>query len=247
MAHLPIGRIEAAYAAAPGDELGSGKLASPASSAALVANSFGFFLDRPADLPPLLAGAGSSWCPNSVELEGIVRFPWRGGSHPCLDVVVRTPGQLVGIESKRYEPFRCKPTPELSDAYWRAVWGEQMGGYAGVRDALRDGTLGFRHLDAAQLVKHAFGLRTEASRGASVRPVLFYLHAEPARWPDGHAVDLGAMAAHRGEIERFAERVAGDEVRFVAATYAQVLSSWEASPVSAVGAHAAAVRQRFGL
>jgi hypothetical protein len=34
-----------------------------------------------------------------------------------------------------------------------------MTGYQRVRDALRDGTAQFARLDAAQLVKHALGLR----------------------------------------------------------------------------------------
>jgi hypothetical protein len=51
--YLPIAAIRAAYAAGRGDELGSGKMESAESSAALVANTFGLFLDRAADLPPL--------------------------------------------------------------------------------------------------------------------------------------------------------------------------------------------------
>ena len=43
---------------------------------------------------------------------------------------------------------------------------------------VEDNELRFRHLDAAQLVKHAFGLVTEARR-LPRRPVLFYLYVEP--------------------------------------------------------------------
>ncbi len=45
--HLPRAQIEAIYRAAPGDEIGSGKFESSESSAALVANALGPFLDRP--------------------------------------------------------------------------------------------------------------------------------------------------------------------------------------------------------
>jgi hypothetical protein len=55
----------------------------------------------------------------------MVRFPWNGGRHPCLDVLVTTVSVLLGIESKRYEPFRAKAVTTLSDAYWRPVWGDR--------------------------------------------------------------------------------------------------------------------------
>lgn len=75
--HLDVRQIEAAYRDAPGNELDSGKLSSPESSAALVANGFGHFLSRPG-LLPRLPGVTASWPPRSVTLEGIARFPWAG-------------------------------------------------------------------------------------------------------------------------------------------------------------------------
>lgn len=72
---IPVQLVRAAYAAAPGNEIDSGKFASPESSAALVANTFGFFLDRPADLPSLGLEQDWAWPPASVQLEAIVRFP----------------------------------------------------------------------------------------------------------------------------------------------------------------------------
>jgi len=123
---LPVDLIRAAYAGAPGNEIESGKLASPESSAALAANTFGLFLDRPAQLPPLPGGQDWGWPALSVRLEAIVRFPWQGGRHPCLDVLVETATTLIGIESKRYESFRGKSEPDFSEAYWRPVWGEAL-------------------------------------------------------------------------------------------------------------------------
>jgi len=186
-----------------------------------------------------------------VRLEATVRFPWAGGCHPWLDVLVETPDALIGVESKRYEPFRSKATAAaLSDAFWRPVWGEGMTGFARVRDGLRDGACGFRHLDAAQLIKHAFGLRTSANRLGKVpmiRPVLLYIHAEPDRWPDGRTVPPVDIEAHRREVREFSELVAGDEVTFRATTYCDLLRDWEASPIEAVRAHVISVRERFDL
>ena len=49
---VPEDRILSLLASAGGNELESGKLDSPESSAALAVNAFGWFLDRPANLPP---------------------------------------------------------------------------------------------------------------------------------------------------------------------------------------------------
>jgi hypothetical protein len=245
---LPVERIKACYAAAPGNEIESGKFASPESSAALTANSFGFFLDRPGDLPPLPDGADLGWPAASVCLEAVVRFPWRGGRHPCLDVLIDSESAFIGIESKRYEPFRTKPEPDLSQAYWRPVWGDAMTGYERIRDAVRDGSGGFARLDAAQLFKHAFALRTAVHRREGPygkRPVLFYVFAEPERWPDARPVRLADREAHRADIERFAEIVARDEVVFHACSYRELLSAWSQCSSEAVRAHAAAVAERF--
>jgi hypothetical protein len=87
---------------------------------------------------------------------------------------------LVGVESKRYEPFRTKAEAEMSDAYWRPVWGDEMKGYQRCRDSTRVAGRQFARLDVGQLVKHAFGLRTAVQNiWKRKSPVLFYLCAEP--------------------------------------------------------------------
>ena len=35
-----------------------------------------------------------------------MRFPWKDGRHPWLDVGMESATTLIGIESRRYEPFR---------------------------------------------------------------------------------------------------------------------------------------------
>ena len=136
---LPVELIQAAYLNAPGNEIASGKFASPESSAALVANAFGFFLMDPTTLPALPGTSDCGWPATSIVLESIVRFPWAGGRHPCLDVLIATRDALIGVESKRYEPFRTKAEAEMSEAYWRPVWGDEMNGYQHCRNSMRDG------------------------------------------------------------------------------------------------------------
>ena len=98
---VPIAHARTRLAAAGGNEIGSGKFAHPESSAALAVNAFGWFIERPADLPPL-PGTEAMGTPVRVEVEYCARFPWRGGRHPWLDAVVITSTHLIGVESKRF-------------------------------------------------------------------------------------------------------------------------------------------------
>ena len=242
--HLPAEEILAAYAKAPGNELAAGKMSSPESSAALVANTFGFFLRRPHDLPPLPNLSDAGWPAENVALEECARFPWRGGYHPWLDAMVETSTHLIGIESKRYEPFRSHADGTFSKAYERPVWGDDMGPYEGLRDQLNDKEISFRHLDAFQLVKHAFGLRTEGGRRGKI-PVLLYLYAEPQSWPDGRGIKKETKERHKAEIGVFLRAVQGAEVRAVACSYGELLDSFKLSGESDLRDHAGLINQMF--
>ena len=246
---VPGAEIESILNAAPGNEIGTDKFDSPESSAALAVNALGFFLHRASALPPLPGCEGEVWPARSLSVEATLRFPWSGGRHPVLDCLVETPSALVGIESKRFEPFRSRGPSSLSDAYWRPVWGNRMGGYERIRDGLRDNPVRFVHLDAAQLVKHAFALRSEAHRRQGrcpLRPILFYLYAEPQFWPrNGKAVDDRAKARHQNEIKAFGTAVAGDEVSFVPCPWRRLLDTWADQPDGRIREHSRAVTTRF--
>jgi hypothetical protein len=240
---VPIRYVLERLSKAGGKEMESGKLCSPESSAALAVNCFGWFIERPNQLPPLI-GLETAGVPELVDVEFCARFPWSGGRHPWLDAVVRTPTTLIGIESKRFEPFRDVKSVNLSDAYDRLVWGSNMKRFERMRDVLRSGQQKFVHLDAAQLVKHAFGLVTEGVR-QNRAPVLFYLFAEPAT-RGGCPIAPDDFARHRDEVTRFAEEVRGDQVSFYSATYKDWLSSWNGLD-SEVAAHANRLINRFQL
>lgn len=219
VAHV-LGRL----AKAGGKEIESGKFASPESSAALAINCFGWFIDRAAELPAL-SGLESAGVPELVDVEFCARFPWSGGRHPWLDAVVQTPSILIGIESKRFEPFRDAKRVSLSPAYDRPKWGLDMRRFERMRDRLRSGEERFVHLDAAQLVKHAFGLVTEGRR-RNRKPALFYLFAEPAK-RNGHVIPREELIRHRDEVAHFAEAVAGDEVAFHSSSYREWIGGWD--------------------
>jgi hypothetical protein len=232
---VPVEYVLARLRKAGGNEVGSGKLASLESSAALAVNTFGWFHKRADRLPlfPMLTVSPAI----VVEVEYCARFPWRGGRHPWLDAWIETSEAIIGIESKRHEPFRDEKKVALSDAYDRRVWGDQMGPFEAMRDNLRSGVTSFAFLDAAQLVKHSFGLVTEG-RKKRKRPHLVYLFAEPAKYGD----DVKAL--HRQEIGRFAAAVEGADVGFKAISYREWLNSWSESDPELV-AHRAAIITTF--
>ena len=246
---VPGKAVEKIFNAAPGNEIATGKFDSPESSAALAANAFGFFLNRPSALPVLPGCEGESWPAFRLALEATVRFPWSGGRHPVLDCLVITPSALIGIESKRFEPYRTKRVSRLSKAYWRPVWGRDMEGYESIRDTLRRDPKLYSHLNAAQLFKHAFALRTEVHRRGmhlGLRPVLYYIYAEPTHWPiNQRLLNDSAKARHRNEIEDFGVTVAHDEVAFVSCNYRRLLDTWRSSEDQLIRAHARAVTTRY--
>jgi hypothetical protein len=244
---VPADLVKAFYAHAPGNEIETGKFSHPESSAALAGNTFGFFLEAPLDLPPI-PGFERGWLATSVSLETTLQFPWQAGRHPCLDVLVTTEKTAFAIESKRYEPFRERQPPCFSDAYWRRVWGDCMDGYEFTRDILSGCKTIFAHLDAAQLVKHAFGLRTAVHYEPSLRgkiPVLIYLYAQPTAWPDGRTISKQQHDAHSFEIARFQRCVAESEVSFHPISYAELLSAWLSSEIEDIRNHAGRVRAHF--
>lgn len=237
---VPAQAVLSALRRSPGNELASGKFASPESSAALAANAFGWFLDRPGQLPPLPDVPMGQ--PEQVEVEAEMHFPWRGGRHPWLDAAITTPTTLVGVESKRYEPFRPQKSVTFSEAFDSRDWGTGMQPFTRLRRALVAGQASFQALNAAQLVKHAYGLRHQAvkrGRGA----VLVYLYAEPATWASGKPVDPARITLHRAEVARFAKAIHGADVTFCALRWSDLVAQWAKTP--ALAPHAAAITAQF--
>lgn len=82
---VPGPQVEAIFNAAPGNEIATSKFDSPESSAALAANTFGFFLNRPGELPPIPGCDFVKWPAVTVTLETILRLPLHSRYHPVLD------------------------------------------------------------------------------------------------------------------------------------------------------------------
>ena len=182
-----------------------------------------------------------------MSLEQTVPFPWRpAGKHPWLDAFVETETHIVGIESKRYEPFRSHKKVRFSDAYWRPVWGDDMAAFEKVRDQLQSGELEFKRLDGVQLVKHAFGMRTEGVRRGK-KCKLVYLYADPSQWSDGRPLDKDTQRQHASEAEYFERLVSGCEVGFTFLTYKEMLDGWKATGNRELAEHVANLRGAFDI
>jgi hypothetical protein len=148
----------------------------------------------------------------------------RGGRSPNLDVLFSGPTGVVGVESKLTE-YLSRHRAKFSPAYVEQIRDARRDqAYYRELERLLDAPDSYVWLDAAQLIKHAFGL----SRTFGHQPVtLLYLFWEPVN-PDCSP----EFAAHRREIELFAQRVAGSTPRFSAMSYPELWATWrETAPV----------------
>jgi hypothetical protein len=190
------------------------------SSAALVANVFAYWRDRPNR--PLLDALGIDADGASLAFEEPLQTGLEGDP-PTSDVALRLPsGRLVAIESKFSEwlvrrprskaVFKAKYFPDGDGVWTRA----RLRRCQGLANDIRAGRERFRFLHAAQLLKHALGLAVNGERDAE----LLYLYYD---WPCREA------GAHGGELARFAERVHG-ELPFRALTYQAVFRRLCAAP-----------------
>jgi hypothetical protein len=180
----------------------------------------------------------------TVCLEKEARFPWSGGTHPRLDVLVETSIAVVGIEAKWYEPFDKQEPASFTHAYWRSVWGDHMGPFEKLRDQLTERKWEPVHLNAGQLVKHGFGLRTRAARlGKS--PLLLYVYAQPNSWPDGTPIPEEYHSGHAGETKSFASETSGSEVKFLTYTFGQLISQMRSSTVHKMQKHADMIVSKY--
>jgi hypothetical protein len=209
------------------------RIAALHSSAALVANVFDHWSAR--DVAPLVAALGLGADAATLFFEEPLATGVEGDP-PTSDVVLRCGlGRVVAIESKFGEWLvrRASNRADLKPKYFpagRALWREAgLPACQVLAEDLRDGRERFKHLHAAQLLKHALGLARAAGGAPEARAV-----AEPREVaePRGAAEPRGShelrylyyewprepAPAHRAELERFARRV-GAEIAFSASTY----------------------------
>lgn len=206
-----------------------GKFRAAHSSSALAVNCFGPFRRYPADLR--MPGASQferlsfeKKCPTGLR-----------GTPPHLDVFLEGESRTVAIESKCLEylsSHSAKFSPSymtIRDWYPDSPWVREM-------MRLMDDPEVYRWLDAAQLVKHAFGLMRNHPDA-----ILLYLYWEPLN------ADLAPFEEHRREIAAFADNVAESSVQFCAMSYPALWTLWERGAPTWLSAHLKDLRARYAV
>ena len=158
------------------------------------------------------------------------------GTPPHLDFVAEG-DSVVGVESKCTEYLTSKPARfsrsynTIDDGRARSKWFRHM-------RALQANHFLYRHLDAAQLIKHALGLMHSFP---SKRIKLLYLFWEPL-----NRLEFPAFREHRSELGRFVTQIAGDEVEFLYSSHAELWEGWCSGATPAwLRNHVARLRQRY--
>lgn len=145
---------------------------------------------------------------------------------------------MWGIESKFTEPFgAAKRCPAFKDKYslaGRPVWnGRCLIRCGALATALQKGELAFRHLDAAQLLKHALGLQTNHPG----RFTLVYLYADR---------EAPEAKQHRREIDEFGAAIQGD-FPFVPLSYTKFLKRLRGLSSGEHSAYFEYIAERYGF
>lgn len=225
--------IEADFRQGDGNELEE-KFRAAHSSSALAANNFAPFKLRPGSLR--LAGVSHLGAPTFEQKcpTGLL------GTPPNLDLVAENDSAAVGVESKCTE-FLRRHVAKFRPAYDDQIRDERRGDpwFAEMRRLVRN-PASYVWLDAAQLVKHAFGL---ARAFRARRTFLLYLFWEPT-----NAFDFSVFNEHRREIEQLSERVVGAHPEFKAMSYRELWEEWErGDPPQWLLTHLGKVRARYDV
>jgi len=216
---VELSDLRADFAGADGGELVSSggrpeKLCAVHSSAALAVNTFAPYRTAPGTLS-LLGRSGFT----------LVRFEKKlrtglGGTPPNLDLYAVGDEAILAVEGKFTEMLSPK-TANFSESYAQVVDELADDRWAEMYHSLCAEPKRYRHLDAAQLVKHYLGIR----HGLADEPVpklLVYLFWEPVNWNT-----IPEFARHRSEALSFSMAVAGGEVEFTAMSYLELWELWK--------------------
>jgi hypothetical protein len=205
------------------------------SSSALAVNAFSPFKANLADL--LLPAPGGF---ASLHFERKCPHGLVGRRSPNLDVLADGPAGVVAVESKCLEHLsrhKAKFAPayqtEITDERQRTGWFREM-------QRLAQEPQSYRWLDAAQLIKHAFGLAyTFTDRPTT----LLYLFWEPS-----NSEAYPSFAEHRKEVGRFAAAIAEGGPEFVAMSYPELWATWDKrSGPEWLPTHVSHLRARYGV
>jgi hypothetical protein len=183
------------------------------SSAKLAVNSFGPFRNNP-DRLVMASQTGFTEAQFEKKLKtGLMGMP------PNLDFFVSGVSSVIAVESKFTEWIPTKKT-KFQKVYHGAVEKLADPSWAKMFESLVADPGLYRHLHAAQLVRHYLGMRYSLPKSDKAQ-ILMYVYWEPS-----DADDLKECVRHRSEINDFAERVSGSGITFQHTSYTQLWDYW---------------------
>ena len=199
------------------------KMAAMFSSSALVVNTFGPWRSNPLTLalkrrPTFQSLKFEAACPNGLQQFSPL------ATNPHLDVLLQSHDKVLGIESKCLEYLSPKEASfsstydKISDERNRSRWFQYIA-------VLQENSRLYRHLDVAQLIKHALGLSYTYAGKQQGPPEILYMFWEPINWKN-----FDEFKRHRDEIEQFATAIHGDSLRFEALSYSELWDDWQTRP-----------------
>jgi len=207
----------------------------PYSSAVLAMNAFGRWLGFEEQLR--IGGLAGFSAPLEVESRQVISH---GGGTANLDVLLRSRGRVVGVESKLTETLSIHRPVAWREPYATTEMAKLLeGGWADVFAASRKGGWQPRHLGIEQLIKHALAL---ASRFADYERHLVYVWWEPV-----NATEIPELLKHRDEVDELRQRVGDASPHLHALTYTELFAEWAGQDTSWVAEHLAQLDRRYAV
>ncbi|MFO1068898.1 MAG: hypothetical protein U1E14_10290 [Geminicoccaceae bacterium] len=211
---------------------GTVRLREPESPTVIALNSFVNWRAAPAHLR--VAGEGpftvlrfEARCPTGIR-----------GTPPLLDLIAA--GDAVVAVASRGIDYLSRRQGKLADAYDGVRTRSGLTPWIGLLQRLRGDSSGYRYVDAPAVLKYALGL---GQTFPSSRIKLVYLYWEPA-----DAALYEPFRAHRAELQRLVDEVAGSTVTLVALSFDELWAEWAALPEPAwLRGIVAALRERYAV
>lgn len=196
------------------------KMKSIISSSALVVNLFQYWQDNKKNILPLLKALLPNYNYDTsskaiITFEEELQIEGISGATPNLDVIIKLEDEIIAIESKFAEPYRSHTYKNLSTKYLtnNKLWE----GLTKIQELAKKLENKYTHLDAAQLIKHILGLRTDNEKISKDKKItLLYL------WYDVPGTE--EAKEHQEEIEAFATIAKADGINFHHITYQKVIN-----------------------
>jgi hypothetical protein len=228
-----------ALAAGPGGELckdenGNAPFHAAWSSALMAVNFLAPFALRGGLLGAAACGLGFE---RELRVAGV-----RSKVGPTVDAVLNSSDGTIGFEVKLAEPWRERAPVQLSHQYDKPA--ERVSpGTRIVVEELRNSTVVYEYLDAAQLVKHLLGIHTALEKGQLTAParlvLLYWRPSDPGR----HSALFERLESECADL---AGRISDQSIELSAISSNTLLDDWsaETQPVW-LQEHARSLRARY--